>query len=143
MRVHAGMLILFLSLAVCSSSYAQGPDNSTIPPNILKQMEPDICSNKRPKIVVLAQNDIFKLEETPKIDADFVQFSFAPPALSTAQNKVLLSWVSAGHNKILLRDGQIATYAEPQTKSDVLQMSEAWDQKVVATDLGYFFSDVV
>jgi hypothetical protein len=40
-------------------------------------------------------------------------------------------------------DGQMATYREPQSKSDVLQLSEAWDQKVVATDLGYFFSDIV
>jgi hypothetical protein len=39
--------------------------------------------------------------------------------------------------------GQITTYSEPSTKSDVLQLSEAWDQKAVATDLGYFFADVV
>lgn len=39
--------------------------------------------------------------------------------------------------------GQIATYREAQTKSDVLQLSEAWDQKAVATDCGYFFPDIV
>ena len=41
-------------------------------------------------------------------------------------------------------DGTVAPpYREPQTKSDVLQLSEAWDQKVTASDLGYFFADIV
>ena len=47
------------------------------------------------------------------------------------------AWAGAGGT------GSIATYAEPQTKSDILQLSEAWDQKAVATDMGYFFADVV
>lgn len=40
--------------------------------------------------------------------------------------------------------GQMAPmYYEPQSKSDILQISEQWDQKAVATDLGYCFLDVV
>lgn len=39
--------------------------------------------------------------------------------------------------------GSIRTYLEDKTKSDVLQNSEAWDQKIVASDVGYFFADVV
>jgi hypothetical protein len=39
--------------------------------------------------------------------------------------------------------GQIGTYRDQSVKSDILQHSEAWDQKAVATDLGYFFTDIV
>ena len=39
--------------------------------------------------------------------------------------------------------GSITPYREQQTKSDILQHQEAWDQKAVATDLGYFMSDAV
>lgn len=39
--------------------------------------------------------------------------------------------------------GQVGTYRDQSVKSDVLQHSEAWDQKVVASDLGYIFLDVV
>jgi hypothetical protein len=59
------------------------------------------------------------------------------PSMASASAGYTFAWDGGGGI------GQIATYAEPQTKSDVLQMSEAWDQKVVANDLGYFFADVV
>lgn len=39
--------------------------------------------------------------------------------------------------------GQISQYRDQSRKSDILQHSEQWDQKAVATDLGYFFSDIV
>ena len=39
--------------------------------------------------------------------------------------------------------GQIVTYRDQSVKSDILQASEAWDQKIVASDMGYFFSDIV
>ena len=39
--------------------------------------------------------------------------------------------------------GSVTPYRDQSTKSDVLQHSEAWDQKAVATDVGYFFSDCV
>jgi len=39
--------------------------------------------------------------------------------------------------------GSIVPYREQSAKSDILQHSEAWDQKAVATDLGYFFADIV
>jgi hypothetical protein len=57
--------------------------------------------------------------------------------IMTASAGYTFAWAGGGG------DGQMATYREPQTKSDVLQLSEAWDQKVVATDLGYFFADIV
>jgi hypothetical protein len=59
------------------------------------------------------------------------------PSIMGASAGYTFAWDGGGGN------GQIATYSEPQTKSDVLQMSEAWDQKAVATDMGYFFADVV
>lgn len=39
--------------------------------------------------------------------------------------------------------GSIVPYRDQSSKSDILQHSEAWDQKAVATDLGYFFADIV
>lgn len=39
--------------------------------------------------------------------------------------------------------GAVARYREPQTRSDILQAFESWDQVKVAADLGYFFSDIV
>lgn len=59
------------------------------------------------------------------------------PGIMTPSAGYTFTWAGAGG------DGEILTYREPQTKSDVLQNSEAWDQKAVATDLGYFFADIV
>jgi len=39
--------------------------------------------------------------------------------------------------------GSIVPYRDQSAKSDILQLSEAWDQKAVATDLGYIFTDIV
>lgn len=39
--------------------------------------------------------------------------------------------------------GAVTSYFENQTKSDILQHSEQWDQKQVASALGYFFADIV
>lgn len=39
--------------------------------------------------------------------------------------------------------GQAGMYRDQSVKSDVIQHSEQWDQVAVATDLGYFFSDIV
>ncbi len=39
--------------------------------------------------------------------------------------------------------GEVGSYRDQSVKSDILQHSESWDQKAVATDLGYCFLDVV
>lgn len=39
--------------------------------------------------------------------------------------------------------GSVGIYRDQSVKSDILQHFEAWDQKAVATDLGYLFLDVV
>lgn len=39
--------------------------------------------------------------------------------------------------------GTISSYREEETKSDILRCMTQWDQKATATDLGYFFADVV
>ena len=40
-------------------------------------------------------------------------------------------------------DGAIATYRADDRHADVIQHKEQWDQATTATDLGYFFADVV
>lgn len=57
--------------------------------------------------------------------------------IMTASAGYTFAWAGGGG------DGEIRTYREDQTDSDVLKNKEAWDQKAVATDLGYFFADVV
>jgi hypothetical protein len=57
--------------------------------------------------------------------------------IMTASAGYTFAWSGGGG------DGSIRSYREEQTNSDVLQLKEAWDQKVVATDLGYFFTDIV
>ena len=39
--------------------------------------------------------------------------------------------------------GEIRTYRDDSVDSDILKSKEQWDQKAVATDVGYFFSDIV
>lgn len=72
------------------------------------------------------------------IDDDcLVTYVDAAPGIMTASAGYTFAWDGGGGQ------GSIVPYREQATKSDVLQHSEAWDQKAVATDLGYFFADVV
>lgn len=59
------------------------------------------------------------------------------PGILTPSCGYTYAWAGGGST------GQIGTYRDQSIKSDVLQHSEAWDQKAVATDLGYLFLDVV
>lgn len=72
------------------------------------------------------------------IDDDcLVSYVSPTPGIADASAGYTFTWDGGGGL------GSIVNYREDQTKSDVLQHSEAWDQKATATDLGYFFSDVV
>jgi hypothetical protein len=72
------------------------------------------------------------------IDDDCLVCHVSPnPGIMTASAGYTFAWAGGGGV------GEVSMYEEPQSKSDILQMSEAWDQKAVATDLGYFFADVV
>lgn len=72
------------------------------------------------------------------IDDDALLIARAPqPGVLTPSAGYTFAWGGGGGN------GEMAQYRENQTKSDVLQISEAWDQKAVATDMGYFWADIV
>jgi len=72
------------------------------------------------------------------IDDDcLVSYVSTAPGIMTASAGYTFAWDGGGGA------GQISSYRDQSVKSDILQHSEAWDQKAVATDLGYFFSDVV
>lgn len=72
------------------------------------------------------------------IDDDALIFNAtAAPGLMSPSAGFTFAWQGGGGT------GAVTSYREPQSKSDVLQMAEAWDQKVVASDLGYFFADIV
>lgn len=59
------------------------------------------------------------------------------PGIMEASAGYTFSWDGGGGL------GSVINYRDQSVKSDILQNSEAWDQKVVATDLGYFFADIV
>lgn len=72
------------------------------------------------------------------IDDDcLITYVSQTPGIMTASAGYTYAWDGGGGM------GQVGTYRDQSIKSDVLQHSEAWDQKVVATDLGYLFLDVV
>ena len=72
------------------------------------------------------------------IDDDALVCYVAPqPGIMSASAGYTFAWDGGGGV------GSIATYRDQSSKSDVLQHSEAWDQKAVATDLGYMFLDIV
>lgn len=72
------------------------------------------------------------------IDDDCLVCYVSPtPGIMDASAGYTFSWAGGGGL------GSIVSYRSDENKADVLQHSEAWDQKAVATDLGYFFADVV
>ena len=72
------------------------------------------------------------------IDDDcLVTYVTPTPGIMTASAGYTFAWDGGGGA------GSVGMYRDQSVKSDILQHSEAWDQKAVATDLGYFFADVV
>jgi hypothetical protein len=72
------------------------------------------------------------------IDDDALLIASTPtPGIMIPSAGYTFAWGGGGGT------GSIAQYREHQSKSDVMQLSEAWDQKVVATDCGYFWADIV
>lgn len=72
------------------------------------------------------------------IDDDALVCYVAPnPGIMTASAGYTFAWAGAGGA------GSISSYRDDTVDSDILKHKEAWDQKAVATDLGYMFLDVV
>jgi len=72
------------------------------------------------------------------IDDDcLVTYVTPTPGIMTASAGYTFAWPGGGG------DGVVEMYPEKATRSDILQSYEQWDQKVVASDVGYFFADVV
>ena len=76
-------LIVWVCLVLSPGIFFAGErDVDIIPPEILKLMDKDILSGKRPVIAKIRQGEIFGLRKNPKIDADFVTFDFDVDNLS-------------------------------------------------------------
>jgi len=103
-------MALLLAIVIIPLQYAFSGDEDVIPPEILKVMNPDILSGKRPIIAFIRQNDIFGLRDNPILNADFVRFDFDPERLSSPQKKILRAWVESGVNRILLLQDDILKY---------------------------------
>ena len=72
------------------------------------------------------------------IDDDaLVTYTTDSPGIMEASAGYTFAWQGGGGT------GEMVQYRDQSAKSDILQNSEAWDQKAVASDLGYIFLDVV
>lgn len=73
------------------------------------------------------------------VDDDCLVCHIAPaPGIMTASAGYTFAWDGGGGTGVVA-----PMYREDQTDSDILKTKEQWDQKAVATDLGYFFADIV
>jgi hypothetical protein len=104
-------IIAVISFFVNSEIAFAAKDADLIPPEVLKQMDPDIRSGKRPIFATINQGDIFGLRENPRFEADFVKFSFAVDKLSTVQQRIVENWIRAGHNTVYLSDSDVNKHA--------------------------------
>lgn len=112
-KVTMVFLVGWLHCLILSSpiaSYAAS-DEDIIPPEVTKQMDPEIRSGKRPTRFVVRQEDIFRLKERDDIKADLVSLDIDIGALSTSQKETLLRWLKTGNKTIFLMDHQIEKYA--------------------------------
>jgi hypothetical protein len=98
----------------------------------------DISSYNVGKATYNSANEGQTMTAAAIIDDDcLISYTTPTPGLFEASAGYTFAWQGGGGN------GEMLTYREQNIKSDVLQNSEAWDQKAVATDVGYFFADVV
>lgn len=75
---------------------------------------------------------------SPVIDDDALVCYVTPsPGIFTASAGYTFTWAGGGGG------GVVGQYRDQSVKSDILQAYEQWDQKIVASDVGYFFSDIV
>ena len=85
-----------------------------------------------------AVNEAGTFVATPIIDDDALLIYSNPSAgIFDASAGKTFVWGPGGG------EGTIYRYRENSRHADVLQIKEQWDQAVTASDLGYFFSDIV
>lgn len=104
-------LITIMMLFVISIETAYSNDADFIPPEVLRNMDPDIRSGKRPTFAAIKQGDIFGLRENPQFKEDFVIFDFDVAKLSTVQKRIVENWIRSGVNRLFLKDKDIETYS--------------------------------
>jgi hypothetical protein len=90
------------------------------------------------KAVYNSVNEAQTFSAAAIIDDDCLVCYVAPaPGIMTASAGYTFTWDGGGGN------GSIYRVRDDINHRDLIQHKEQWDQKVIATDLGYFFSDVV
>jgi hypothetical protein len=97
--------------ALFSRQECVAADRDLIPPEVLKQMDPDILSGKRPIFATIRQADIFGLRTKPRRNADFVKFDFDPSKLSSVQRAIIEKWIRSGANDVYFSDVAIMKYS--------------------------------
>ncbi len=98
----------------------------------------DVANYNVGKAVYNSANEGQTMVAAAIIDDDcLVSYTSPSPSVMEPGAGFTFAWEGGGGT------GQIVQYREQSIKSDVLQNSESWDQKAVATDMGYFFADVV
>ncbi len=111
MKFYKSVITCFVIIFVNFGLVFAANDADLIPPEVLKQMDPDIRSCKRPIFATIHQGDIFGLRENPEFDADVVKFDFDVSKLSTVQLQIIENWIRSGHNTVYLKDADIGKYS--------------------------------
>jgi hypothetical protein len=93
---------LFVLAAIVLLPLKSQAADSTIPPELEKQFDPDVLSGNRPKTFLLMQSMTLGLREQPKLDADVVTIGFGYSTLSAAQRSALENWFRTESNKVYL-----------------------------------------
>lgn len=74
----------------------------------------------------------------PIIDDDALVVYVAPaPSKEEPSGGYTFAWAGGGGT------GSITRVRDDQNDADLVRIKEQWDQKIVASDMGYFFSDIV
>lgn len=90
------------------------------------------------KAVYSNTNEAADFSATQIIDDDCLVCHVAPaPGIFTASGGYTFAWAGGGGM------GSADRWRDEGNKADLIRAWEQWDQKMVAGDLGYFFSDIV
>ena len=83
-------------------------------------------------------NESATFSATAIIDDDaLICYTDPNPGLFSATAGLTFAWAGGGGT------GSIYRVRDEENHADLIQIKEQWDQKAVATDLGYFFADIV
>ena len=101
-KIAVALLLIVSTLILGTTALAKSTKyDNTIPPEILRQYNSDVLSDKRPKLVTINQSMIWALRDQPDQGGDVYNLDLDTEKISTIQKKILIDWVKEGRNIFL------------------------------------------